>query len=192
MRKVTVFPALALLAVSTVGAVFAATPPAVPRKAPEFVIQMPDGKQTLLSSYRGKTVVLAFMFTTCAHCQKAAPQLAHLQDEYGAKGVQFLGATFNKEAQRDVAQFDKVFGVNFPCGFSSEKNVLEFLGLPPGTPTFIPIVIFIDKTGTIRRIRMIQDSTQKDPEIEAFFTDVGAGVKAELDKMLKPVSAAKK
>ena len=35
-----------------------------PRKSPEFAIQMPDGKQTLLSTYRGKVVLLAFFYTT--------------------------------------------------------------------------------------------------------------------------------
>ncbi len=36
----------------------------VPRKAPEFVTNMPGGSQDLLSHYRGKIVVMAFMFTT--------------------------------------------------------------------------------------------------------------------------------
>ena len=36
----------------------------VPRPSPEFVINMPNGSQLLLSQYTGKVVVLAFLFTT--------------------------------------------------------------------------------------------------------------------------------
>src|ERR1039458_10506185 len=41
----------------------------VPRPAGEFAIKMPNGQITLLSQYAGKVVVLAFISTTCSHCQ---------------------------------------------------------------------------------------------------------------------------
>ena len=49
-----------LLGVCLIGSVAAAT---VPRPAVEFVIRDPRGEQ-LLSQYRGKVMVLAFLFTT--------------------------------------------------------------------------------------------------------------------------------
>ncbi|HEY6390791.1 MAG TPA: hypothetical protein VIX89_05915 [Bryobacteraceae bacterium] len=49
--------ALALLA----GSAFAAQ---IPRKSPEFPIQLPDGKQLLVSSYHGKVLCLIFILTT--------------------------------------------------------------------------------------------------------------------------------
>jgi len=36
----------------------------IPRQAPEFAVQLPDGKQALVSSYRGKVLCLAFILTT--------------------------------------------------------------------------------------------------------------------------------
>ena len=36
----------------------------VPRPSPEFAIRMPDGRQLLLSSFKGKVIVLEFLFTT--------------------------------------------------------------------------------------------------------------------------------
>jgi len=36
----------------------------VPRKSPEFAVELPDGKQVLVSSYRGKVLCLAFILTT--------------------------------------------------------------------------------------------------------------------------------
>jgi hypothetical protein len=51
-----ILTALALLATA-----FAAD---VARKAPEFAVKLPDGKQALVSSYRGKILCLAFILTT--------------------------------------------------------------------------------------------------------------------------------
>src|ERR1700676_1662449 len=96
MRNLPV-PILMALATSLIaGSLFAGEAPkrgpVVPRKAPEFVFQMVDGPQQLLSMYKGKAIVLALMYTTCPHCQKTAQLLAKVQTEYAPKGVQVLGA----------------------------------------------------------------------------------------------------
>ena len=56
----------------TANGLIAATPAPIPRAAPEFVIQQTNGQQLLLSSYKGKNVVLALMYATCSHCQHTA------------------------------------------------------------------------------------------------------------------------
>ena len=45
-------------------AMAAAAMPPLPRKSPEFTIVDASGQQTLLSSYKGKVVVLGFVHTT--------------------------------------------------------------------------------------------------------------------------------
>jgi len=55
--RLKIFLTLALLA----GSAFAAQ---IPRKSPEFAIQLPDGKQLLVSSYQGKVLCLVFILTT--------------------------------------------------------------------------------------------------------------------------------
>jgi hypothetical protein len=50
-----------LTALALLGAAFAAD---VPRKAPEFSVQLPDGKPALVSSYRGKVLCLLLILTT--------------------------------------------------------------------------------------------------------------------------------
>src|SRR6478609_3347943 len=79
--------------------------PPVPRKSPEFTITDPSGKQMLLSSLKGKIVVLPFMFTTCPHCQRYAQMLTKLQQEFAAKGVVMLGTVFNEPSAALTAQF---------------------------------------------------------------------------------------
>ena len=55
--RLKIFLTLALLS----GSAFAAQ---IPRKSPEFAIQLPDGKQLLVSSYQGKVLCLVFILTT--------------------------------------------------------------------------------------------------------------------------------
>jgi peroxiredoxin len=178
MRSIATF---LLLIPALAGLVTAAGP--VPRKAGEFVISHPDGKQELLSSYRGKTVVLALMFTTCSHCQKTAGVLAGVQKEYEGKGVQVLGATINPDAAKDIQMFNKVFGVNFPCGISNEAAARQFLGLAMNEPYFVPILVFIDKTGTVRS-QYIGD--------EKFLGNQEVNIRAELDKLIKGAASSSK
>ena len=173
---------LSLLALGAAIAVIQAAPAPTPRKSPELAIQMVDGPQQLLSSYRGKVVVLALMYTTCPHCQKTAGVLAQVQKEYAARGVQILGATFDNGAAFRVQQFNKMLGLNFPCGYASQGSVLEYLGLQPNEPYFVPVLVFIDKQGTIRS-QYIGD--------ENFLNNQEVNIRAEIDKLLKapaPVS----
>ena len=148
----------------------------IPRKAPEFVFQMVGGPQQLLSMYKGKTIVLALMYTTCPHCQKTAAVLAQVQKEYQAKGVQVLAAVFDQGGQTRVVEFTKQLGLNFPVGYSDTRTVLEYLQFPVSDPYFVPILVFIDKTGMIRS-QYIGDET--------FLLKQEANIRAELDKMLK-------
>lgn len=138
MRRLLVFTSLALSL--SLGLLFAAaeTPkkgPGVPRKSGEFVFNMVDGPQQLLTSYRGKTVVLALMFTTCPHCQKTAQLLTKVQTEYAPKGVQVLGAVFDQGAAGRAQQFSKSLGLNFPVGYWSRVRFSIFSVSPRASLT---------------------------------------------------------
>jgi hypothetical protein len=170
----------------------AKTGPVIPRKAPELVIQMVGGqtiggRQALLSQFRGHAVALAFMITTCSHCQHLASVLGPIQQEYASKGVQVLGVLFNPEANMEGANFAKVWARNlFPIGMSTDQTVADFVQHPPGMH-YVPMMVFIDKTGIIRGQHLgINDS--------AFFTESVeiANIKKEIDNLLTPASAAKK
>lgn len=123
----------------------------VPRKAPEFVIYMPDGSHKLLSSYRGKVVALEFLFTTCPHCQDTAALMNQLVKEYGAKGFQPLGVAFNPMSKMLVPDFVRDFRVTYPIGFSERDPVSSFLQLNPNESLHVPQLVFIDRKGMIRQ-----------------------------------------
>jgi thiol-disulfide isomerase/thioredoxin len=183
MRTANVFLATAALTVSFGAAAFGAAP--VPRKAPEFVIQNPDGKQQLLTSYRGKVVVLALIFTTCPHCQKTAQYLTGLQKEYADKGLQVLAAAWDDHAKENIQQFNRLFAINFPCGYSSRKNVLDFLAQPESSPPFVPVLVFIDRTGVVRAQHMMTGDEGPDSAETKWFNNIETGIRAEIDKLVK-------
>src|SRR5215470_8044273 len=77
--------------------------PPVPRPAKEFDFVDANGKHTLLSSYKGKVVVIQFLITTCPHCQAMSKMLTKLQTELGPRGFQAVGVAFN-EATPDMVR----------------------------------------------------------------------------------------
>jgi thiol-disulfide isomerase/thioredoxin len=151
----------------------------IPRKAPELYIQL-QGKQIQLSQYRGYVCAVAFMSTTCPHCQHLAQVLTGIQQEYASKGVQVLGVVFNPEAVTDYVNFGAVFARNmFPVGMSTDAIVASFVQHPPGIH-YIPMMAFIDKQGVIRSQHLgINDKEYFDEKVEV------QNIRNDLDKILK-------
>jgi peroxiredoxin len=123
--------------------------PPVPRKSPEFAITDPSGKQILLSSYRGKIVVMPFMFTTCPHCQHEAQMLTKLQREFAGRGVVMLGTVFNDASAALTSQFVKDYNIGFPVGYATRDAVTSYLGLSVMDRWVVPQVAIIDKKGNV-------------------------------------------
>jgi thiol-disulfide isomerase/thioredoxin len=124
---------------------------------------------------RGKAVAIAFMFTTCPHCQALCPVLANIQKDYTAKGVQFVGDVIDPGAKDGLANFNKLYAQGaFPVGWSTQESALEFMKHPD--PRFyVPMMAFVDKKGFIRS-QYIGDND--------FFREQDKNIRAELDKVL--------
>lgn len=136
--------------------------PPVPRKSPEFAVTDAAGKQILLSSLKGKVVVIPFMFTTCPHCQSEAKMLTKLQSEVGP-GVAILGVAFNDGVNAaTVNQFVREFGVGFPVGFATRDAVISYLGLSVMDRWVVPQVAVIDKKGNV----VAQSQPSGSPELQ--------------------------
>ena len=155
----------------------------VPRHAPEFVVRGAGG-EALLSQYRGKVVLLAFIFTTCSHCQHTVGIMSEVQKEYASRGFQALGAAFNEMAAQLVSSFVTQFHPNFPVGSAARASVLEFLQVPSNALLSVPVLVFIDKKGIIRSQHIGGD----DP----FFKDQEKSMRTELEALLKEPAHAKK
>jgi len=93
------------------------------------------GVEQKLSAYRGKVVVLNFWATWCVPCRKEMPDLAAIQNEYAAFGVQVVGASADTIADRSkVIQFIKDTRINFPVWLEATTEDMKRFGLGPGLP----------------------------------------------------------
>ena len=172
------------LALSLISFSVLAQPP-TPRKAPELTIIEGSGKQTLLSSYRGKVVALAFILTTCPHCQAECQVLTKLQGELGAKGFQPIAVAFNENAQYLVSPFVQNLHITFPVGYAKERQtVTDFLQADDSKPWNVPQIILIDRKGMIQA----QSAPQGTPELQEenslrkLITDMLSGLKPTWQK----------
>jgi peroxiredoxin len=116
--------------------------PAIPRPAPELKIG-----SARLSAYRGRVVLLAFISTQCAHCQRASQVFEQLSHEFGAN-LQVVDVAFNEAP--DLAGFAKRLGLTYPVSQCSAEEARAFLGIPPGSRLGTPQVVVIDRSGMIR------------------------------------------
>jgi peroxiredoxin len=119
----------------------------VPRPAPELKIVETSGKTTMLSAYRGRVVLLAFISTQCPHCQRASLVFEQLSHEFAGK-LQVAEEAFNEEA--DTRAFTKRFELSFPVGTTTSDQAHDFLSIERGGRLGTPQVVAIDKTGVIR------------------------------------------
>ncbi len=140
---------LALFLALGVSALVATAP--VPRKSPEFTIVEPSGKQTLLSSFKGKVVVIEFLLTNCPRCRRVAQTITKLHRELGPRGFQPIGIAFdNNISGAAVAEFVRSFKVSYPVGYTSSEKVDSYLGRSAAERLRVPQIVVIDRAGVIR------------------------------------------
>jgi peroxiredoxin len=141
--------------------------PLLPRSAPEFSIDAPDGKTTLLSSYKGRVVVLEFLFVRSQHCARVAKMLNQLQQELGPRGLQAIGIAF--DAPNAAASGGDYIGLMaealhlaYPVGLSQRTSVDAFLGRTGNDMLSVPQVVVIDRAGMIRAATGAANPTLED------------------------------
>jgi len=120
----------------------------IPRPAPDFAIQMPNGKQIKVSDYRGKVLGLTFILTTCPHCQKTTQLWDNIYPELAPKGLEVVEAALNENP--DIAAFVSQFKVPFPVGTAGVLPALDFIQWPKDKRPLVPFLVFIDRKGVIR------------------------------------------
>ena len=115
----------------------------------ELALKDPFGTEQRLSSLKGRIVVLNFWATYCIPCRKEMPDLAAIQNEYAALGVQVIGASADEPEDRDkVLQFVKETKVNFPVWMgASAADMIRF-----GLGTALPGTVIIDREGRVAKV----------------------------------------
>lgn len=147
------------------------TPPKPQPASSEALLALKDltGAEQSLAGYRGRVVVLNFWATWCEPCKKEMPDLAAIQNEYAALGVQVIGAAGDEAADSaKVVKFIREHKVNFPVWVGASTDDMERFGLG----AVLPATAIIDRDGRIvwREIGIIKP----------------AELRKELDKLLLP------
>ncbi len=122
----------------------------VPRPSPDFAVNFAGSQSIKVSQYRGKVLALAFVLTTCPHCQKTVGYLSTLQTEFGPRGFQVLASAIEEMAAMNLPDFISRFKPPFPVGFNNHEPVLEYLQHPVMFRMLMPQLVFIDRKGMIR------------------------------------------
>jgi thiol-disulfide isomerase/thioredoxin len=149
-----------------------------PRPSPPLTIERLSAPSVELNQYRGKVVALAFIFTTCSHCQDLTRLLVPLSREYALRGVQVLECAFNDDAKQNIAGFLQQFQPPFPVGWTNRPAAMSYLqrSILDTRPLYVPHMVFLDRRGIIRADY---------PGESDFFKDPAANIRAELEKLLK-------
>lgn len=153
----------------------------IPRKAPELSFYDSSGKAISLSSFKGKVVIMEFLFIRSMHCVRVAQTLNKLGDELGARGLQPLGVAFSApQSEADPATVDSFvqsYRLAFPVGYTEKESVDRFMGRSENEILSIPQVVIVDRTGVIRAQ---SGAHPGDPRLED-----GAYLRTLLDGLLK-------
>lgn len=112
--------------------------------APDFALQSLDGKTVHLSDYRGKAVLLNFWATWCAPCKIEMPWFVELQKQYGPEGLQIVGVAMDDASPKEIGDFAKEMGVNYPVLIGKEA-----VGDAYGGVQFLPESFYIDRNGKV-------------------------------------------
>ena len=175
MRRIV--PAMVLLGLGVMAA-------DLPRKAPELAIGLEGGKQALLSSYRGKVVCLAFILTTCSHCQNTTRILTRAQNDFGARGLQVLESSIEAGGEAMVPRFIQQFQPPFPVGFNNFATAQEFMQHSPMLILHMPGLLFIDRQG-----RIVAQYEGDAPFMEEDVQE--QNIRGEIEKLLQTVGVRK-
>ena len=172
----------ALLSLLCATALFTGSAAEPARPAPPFSIMRVGSAPLKVSQYKGKVVALAFIYTTCPHCQHLTTVLNQVAKDYSSPGVQVLECAFNDDAVATMPEFLARFNPPFPVGFATRASVMSYLQYPidNSRPLYVPHLLFIDRAGIIRG-----DYPGEGP----FFHDPDGNIRKELDQMLKGAPA---
>jgi len=123
-------------------------PQAPGHPAPDIELKSFDGRRTRLSEFRGRPVLMNFWASWCDPCRIEMPELAAAYEAHREAGLQILAVNLrDQERERDVRRFVEEFRLPFPILLDRRGAVRRRYRVRA-----IPTTVFIDSTGTVRRV----------------------------------------
>jgi glutathione peroxidase-family protein len=110
---------------------------------------MNSGKDLQVNSYRGKVICVAFILTTCSHCQNTTRLLTRIQNDLGARGLQVVAAAIDQNGKVMAPGFIQQFNPPFPVGYLDQPAAETYMQHSPMVLLHVPDLVFIDRKGQI-------------------------------------------
>ena len=128
----------------------APTPHKVPEsvigeKAPAVDLARGDGRPLSLREYQGKVVFVTFFASWCSPCRRELPELAQMQQQLGAKGLQILAIGVDTEEADGRAFVSTLGSLDIEVVYDPQSKTLgryDVANMPTG--------YLIDRKGVIR------------------------------------------
>jgi cytochrome c biogenesis protein CcmG/thiol:disulfide interchange protein DsbE len=108
--------------------------------APDFTLSSLDGRTVKLSDFRGQAVLLNFWATWCEPCKIEMPWFVELQKKYGPRGLEVLGVAMDDASPKEISEFAKKMGVNYPILLGKED-----VGTAYGGVQYLPTTFYIGR-----------------------------------------------
>lgn len=95
---------------------------------PDFTLADLNAQPQSVNQWRDKILILNFWATWCPPCREEIPDFIQLQNELGAKGLQFVGIAIDEI--KEVKAFVAAIGITYPIliGDNNALRLSEQLG----------------------------------------------------------------
>ena len=134
--------------------------------APDFTFPGLDGKNTSLSDYKGKVVLVNIWATWCSPCVEEMPSMQKLYNEFNGKNFEILAVSIDAAGVDAVAPFMKKHKLSFPALMDPKGTIKSMYRV-----TGIPESFIIDKQGVLVG-KIIGPKDWATQEVFGFFQDL--------------------
>ena len=137
--------------------------------APDFTVEMLDGKRVTLSSLRGKVVLVSFWATWCPPCRQ---EMAHMQegviDRFAGSDLVVLPIS-RGEKRETVEKFIEKMGYGFPVGLDIDQSIYSKYA-----SNYVPRSVVINREGEVVYVAVGYD--------EQIAQEIGVAITESLQK----------
>jgi thiol-disulfide isomerase/thioredoxin len=119
----------------------------VGKAAPDFQLEMLDGKRFNLAENRGHVLVLDFWASWCGPCRQAMPQVDRVVREFAEQGVKLVGVNLAETPEQVRGALTQLELESLPVALDRQGRVAEQYGA-----TAIPQTVIVASDGTVARL----------------------------------------
>lgn len=120
--------------------------PKIPDRLPVFSLMDIKGRDTPISAWSGKSLVINFWATWCAPCRHEIPLLQALNVEWAGRGVEVVGIAVDRREK--VLEFAGELKIAYPLLIGEQDALDAAAAFGMASPVF-PFTVFTDRRGEV-------------------------------------------